>query len=158
TACRTDCSSWTSSRSTRISTPASAASACSASALLRLRIDACTRAPVFASCTAACIPTPDEHPVIKTTFCCKSISSSRQTLHQLVPSLRLLKYDCSAVQVTRMAGGSMERGRGSNRGRGAAVAAGPAGPGTSKKKNKLTATAWEEARALVWKHRYRLAL
>jgi subfamily B ATP-binding cassette protein MsbA len=53
-----------------------------------------------------------------------------------------------------MAGGSAERTHGSRRD---AVSPNPATPPAAAKK-KITAAAWEEARALVWSHRHRLAL
>src|SRR4051812_45208377 len=55
------------------------------------------------------------------------------------------------LRLTRMAAGSAEQ---SHRSRSAAVT--PHAPPTTK--SKLSAGAWEEARALVWKHRKRLGL
>jgi len=60
------------------------------------------------------------------------------------------------MNMTRLTSGAAERAHGSRRG--GAVGATPT-PATGKKSSKkLTAGAFEEARALVWKHRYRLTL
>ena len=55
-----------------------------------------------------------------------------------------------------MASGGAERTHGSRRMPVAASPHGSDGPAASKR--KLTKGAWEEARALIWVHRYRLGL
>src|SRR5258706_15682205 len=56
-----------------------------------------------------------------------------------------------------MASGGTERSHGSRRGR-MQGPVGPPGSPATKPKTKLTPGAWEEARGLIWVHRYRLGL